>query len=76
MESSVAVEDRPGRGRALVAARDIRAGEELLRETAYCSVTLEEWRGEVCHQCFSPLRQVCDDIFSGMRCDVFFSSGL
>lgn len=41
-----------GRGRGLVARREIAGGDTILQEVALASVVLEEWASSVCHQCF------------------------
>ena len=60
---AVEAADLPGRGQGLVASRDIAAGEALVCETALASVVLDEWRGLVCHQCFSALPTARDEQF-------------
>ena len=71
---AVEAADLPGRGQGLVASRDIAAGEALVCETALASVVLDEWRGLVCHQCFSALPTARDEQFPcGCRQVVFCS---
>jgi hypothetical protein len=41
-----------GRGRGLVARREIAGGDTILHEVALAAVVLEEWAHSVCNQCF------------------------
>ncbi|KAF0289974.1 SET and MYND domain-containing protein 4 [Amphibalanus amphitrite] len=48
---AVEVQTKEGRGRCLVAARDVAPGEVLMVEQPYCAVVLPEESEQHCHHC-------------------------
>ncbi|KAK3248384.1 hypothetical protein CYMTET_42145 [Cymbomonas tetramitiformis] len=65
MEFPVRHVEIPGRGRALVAARDIRPGETILNEPPTLIYVTDDSKGSVCAQC---LRVLSGDRISESAC--------
>jgi hypothetical protein len=53
--SPVEVKTLEGRGRGLIATRDLRPGELLIEEPAVAHVLADKYVGDTCHWCFEPL---------------------
>eukprot|EP00961_Rhodomonas_salina_P199269 2687929-Rhodomonas_salina.2 len=52
MEECIEDRELEGRGKGLLARRDIAGGERVMIEHAAASVVLENWKTKICHQCF------------------------